>query len=130
MPFYDYFCPNEECKHHKDPIEKMHAISQSPKFRCDECNAILVRGISQIGVKNPSRAKQHVENLKRGAEYAPAAKMVPNYEGEETKTWEEAKELARKKGTVEKGGKRRDLTAQELATFDTKIKEERKEKVK
>jgi len=130
MPFYDYFCPNDNCVNHKNSIEKMHSINQTPKFRCDECNAILVRGISQIGVKNPSKAKQHVENLKKGAEYSKPAEMVPNYEGEETKTWEEAKEVARKKGTTDPDGTSRKLTEQELATFDVKIKEEKKAKVK
>jgi len=131
MPLYDYFCPNDECVHHEEPIEKMHNISQTPKFRCSECNAILERGISDIGVKNPSKAKQHVANLKRGAEYSTPAKMIPNYEGEEAKTWEDAKELARKMGTTDEStGKKRNLTEQELATFDVKIKEEKKEKVK
>lgn len=146
MPTYEYYC--EIC----DDIEEVvHGMSEDPTIRC-ECGTLRSRVIAGTSHSNapptefalkgegwPSKTNRvagHMAERRRVAqkkgfiEHPDDEGIIPNYEGETVKNWEEAKEAAKKKGTpVEEGSsQRRPLNAAELSTFDSKIEEVAKEK--
>lgn len=138
MPFYDYACKNEKCEDSNKPVEKFHKIQDDPKYVCEKCKSEMKRLISKVNIsfgfteKMSRQATKKNSDLRVNAiqkELAGHGELVPNFQGDEFNSWEDAKKAAaRAEISDEETGTKRKLTEQELATYDKKIEKVQKEK--
>lgn len=145
MPVYEFYC--EKCD---NTTEGVYKFDEDPVVQCGNCGGLRKRVISGTkystgiapafnlnGEGWPSKKfrvegqmKTRQRRVKKKGFEIPERELIPNYEGETTKNWTQAKEAARQKGTpVEEGSsERRPLTKEELGTFDKRIEQVDKEK--
>lgn len=148
MPTYEYYCP--ACENVQDEI---HGFTDDPKIVCTKCGGPCRRIMSgpmcahsksktlpMFSLKGegyPSKTFRVANQMttrqrrtKKAGFELPERELIPNYEGEVTKDWDEAKHIAAVKGTPteEDSSTRRSLTAEELKTFDERKKYDEKTK--
>lgn len=106
MPLYKYKCSCGE------KIDKIHGMSETPEVKCSKCGeemSRLVTGGTGSYIKAATVGKYQKEERtrkkKRAAmsvrqyeKYGGKNKLVPNVEGQEVSSWEEAKVIATQKG--------------------------------
>lgn len=109
MPTYEYSCPSCE-----KIEERIHSISESPKYKCSECGTVLKRIIShnttgfimkygspaihsrekQQRIKKSEKMKKKQEERWGGA----GPKVAPNIAGVRTDSWSDAQKMAKEAG--------------------------------
>lgn len=134
MPTYFYECTNEECKNVTEDTASMSSFKEHhPK--CPECgnlcNNVFIPTVPQIAFKDgpsgswPSKGERFKKYRAKQSELAEKRQndrfghlsktAVPNYNGVETPTWNDAREMAMK-----------DRGSESAATYNAKVNEETK----
>ena len=132
MPTYSYKCSNPDCDNTVEHIASMTSFKEEHPS-CTDCGSIcnytFVPSVPYVSfIDGPSgswpskgerfkkyRAKAaEAASIKQRDRYGEVKGAVPNFNGVEYGSWQEAKEVAVKEKGVESG-----------ATFDSKIKEEK-----
>lgn len=114
MPIYGYRCPNEECKELSEDEASMSSFKEHHPL-CPVCatpcnyewipsvpHAVLKDGPSGSWPSKGERIKKQMQQRSENAarrqrdHVGEGKKLIPNYEGKETGTWQEAQHLAEK----------------------------------
>jgi hypothetical protein len=135
MPTYGYQCTScETIAEHELPISIDQKAQHPPCVNCgDPCNYVWIPSVPQVILKDgasgswPSKGNRFKQYRQKQSEavgkrqrdrYGESKKAIPNYNGQETGTWEEAKYQAVKDKGLEVG-----------PTYDHKIAELKKDKI-
>lgn len=137
MPTYDYRCTNEECGELREDVASMRDFKEHspPCLVCAspckyEYNPTVPHAILKDGPSGswPSKGERIKKQMQQRSENAArrqrdhvgeGKKLVPNYDGKETGTWQEAQYLAQKeRGTPS------------AATYDKRVAEEKGQSTK
>lgn len=132
MPTYGYRCPNEECNELSEDEAPMSSFKEHHPL-CPACatpcnyewvpsvpHAVFKDGPSGSWPSKGERVKKQMQARSEAAgrrqrdHFGEAKKLIPNYDGKLTGTWQEAQHLAEKeRGTPS------------AATYDKRVAEEK-----
>jgi len=111
MPTYEFVC--RTCEEAFEESMSISEYSAQKEFPCPECGSVdTYRGVSEtsfilvgdgwpgkdIKCKDQMTARNNRAGRKMKEHVAPAQKMVPNVNGEQTSSWSDAKKLAKSQG--------------------------------
>lgn len=132
MPTYGYRCTNEECKELREDVASIKTYEEHhpPCLVCSTpCNYEYIPSVPNTIFKDgpsgswPSKGERIKKQMAERSEaagrrqrdhFGPPKKLIPNYDGKMTGTWQEAQYLAEKeRGTPS------------AATYDKRVAEEK-----